>query len=98
MLQSKPEQLKRQQEILKVLGYYTGPIDGTWGPETIKAKKRLESSKDFVPGIPNGGLPFKTTPPFPAGLYLLEGLLHSPLLESKPQQPVEPVKVKDKTK
>lgn len=69
------ESIKNQQELLKALGYYHGSVDGIWGPKTIQAKKEFESTKNFNPGIPNNGLPFKLDGPFPKGIYLLNNKL-----------------------
>ena len=60
----------RQQQILTHLGYYSGKIDGIWGPKTIEAKKAFETSGHFKPGIPSSGSPFSFTPPFPHTLTL----------------------------
>lgn len=69
-------QMKRQQVVLKLLGYYNGPIDGVWGPDTIKAKKNFEHSGKFHPCMPNSGLPFAAKGPYPNGLYINgQGLL-----------------------
>lgn len=67
--QIEKEQLLRQQEILASLGYYKGELDGIWGPKTIEAKKAYEKSLDFIPGIPNNGMPFSSAAPYPAGIY-----------------------------
>jgi hypothetical protein len=67
-MQTKPHQLRRQQLVLKHLGYYSGKVDGTWGPASIEAKRMFESEKKFKPSYPNGGLPFAETHDLPAGL------------------------------
>lgn len=67
-MQTKPHQLRRQQQVLKHLGYYSGKIDGIWGPATIEAKRNFESDKKFKPSYPNGGLPFAETHDLPAGI------------------------------
>lgn len=60
--------IARQQQILTYLGYYSGKIDGIWGPKCIEAKKQFENLRAFVPGLPNGGLPFADQPPYPKGI------------------------------
>jgi peptidoglycan hydrolase-like protein with peptidoglycan-binding domain len=62
-------QLKRQQQILKVLGFYTGTITGVWDERSIQAMKLFETSNTFKPGIPNHGLPFGDGP-YPAGVHV----------------------------
>lgn len=84
-MQVLPEQIERQQLILKALGFYHAAIDGVWGPETIEAKKKFEASRLFAPGIPNNGMPFITGQQLPAGISLRRGkvsLLHHPLIEA----------------
>lgn len=69
--------LIREQQILQKKGFYKGELDGIWGPSTIAAKKEYESSSDFLPGIPNKGLPLKKSPPYPKDIYVdSEGLLN----------------------
>ena len=68
IMQTQPEQLKRQQAIMKKFGFYNGKIDGIWGPSSIAAKKAFEASPDFKPGYPNNGMPFKGTGPYPKGI------------------------------
>jgi hypothetical protein len=62
-------QLKRQQQILKVLGFYTGVISGVWDDRTIQSMQLFEANSKFKPGIPNHGLPFGEGP-YPAGIYV----------------------------
>jgi peptidoglycan hydrolase-like protein with peptidoglycan-binding domain len=89
-MQVQEEQIKRQQEILKVLGFYTASVDGTWGPLTILAKKKFEASSQFAPGIPNNGLPFKTGQRLPSGMtQQRDGLLHHVLLDVPVASPEE---------
>jgi hypothetical protein len=67
----------RQQQILTSLGFYTGKIDGFWGPKTIDAKKRFEREQSFKPCIPNYGHPFMMASPLPSCIYpSSDGLLH----------------------
>lgn len=72
-MQTQPEQLKRQQALMKVYGFYNGAIDGIWGPASIAAKKAFEASPSFKPGYPNNGMPFKNTGPFPKGIRMQHG-------------------------
>jgi hypothetical protein len=105
--QKEPEQLKRQQQLLTVLKFYTGKIDGLWGPSSIAAMVKFEASPSFIPGIPNHGMPLGDTGPFPAGIIkdlevkrysavlLTHDLLINPVVESVTSQPakvVEPAK------
>lgn len=69
-MQSKPHQLLRQQIVLEALGYYTGPLDGIWGPATIEAMRKFENRIAlFRPAHQSGGLPFADAGPLPKGLY-----------------------------
>jgi hypothetical protein len=88
-MQTDPVQLKRQQEILKVLGYYTGKCDGVWGPASIQAKKQFEACRNFLPGRPTFGMPFDNSP-LPKGIYIKDGLLYHPLLENLIVETTEP--------
>lgn len=96
-IQTGKEQLKQQQSVLKALGFYFGPIDGIWGPESIKAKQKMEASPSFVPGIPNNGMPFAGHPPYPAGITIQNGLIQHAALNStqKPEETTEDVEVED---
>lgn len=78
------EQLIRQQEIMRVLGYYKGLPDGIWGPDTVEAKKKWELSGKFAPGLPNFGLPLANKGPWPRGVYMdkASGLLTCGELEA----------------
>lgn len=69
-MQTRPEQLKRQQAIMKKFGFYKGKIDGIWGPMCIASKRAFEASPEFKPGYPNNGMPFKGTGPFPKGIRI----------------------------
>jgi hypothetical protein len=62
-------QLKRQQEILKVLGFYKGALTGKWDEHSIQAMKLFESDIRFRPGIPNHGLPLGDRP-YPASIHI----------------------------
>ena len=67
-MQFETKQLERQQLLLASLKFYSGKIDGLWGPLSIAAKKKYESDTRFLPGIPNNGMPFGSRPPYPAGV------------------------------
>jgi hypothetical protein len=67
--------LIRGQQILTHFGYYSGSIDGVWGPASIEAKKKFEVSGKFAPGIPNNGLPFKAEPPYARGIFMNKGMM-----------------------
>lgn len=67
-MQTEPEQLKRQQVILKHLGHYRDRCDGIWAVKSIEAMKKYERHPSFKPGIPTNGLPFSSTGPLPAGI------------------------------
>ena len=70
-MQTGKEQLARQQLIMKLRGFYSGAIDGIWGPQSIDAKKKWElSGSKFTPGLPNQGLPFDNKGPYPKGIRL----------------------------
>ena len=64
------EALKKQQEVLKTLGYYRGEIDGIWSRKSIEAKLAYERSGKFNPGIPNRGMPFDLRVKLPATLFI----------------------------
>lgn len=75
-MQSGQDQLLRQQQILMVKGFYNGALDGIWSTKTIAAKKAYERSGKFSPGLPNGGLPWSNSGPYPKGITRnSEGLL-----------------------
>ena len=61
------DQLLRQQLILQLKGFYKGALDGIWGPKTIEAMKKWESS-GFTPGLPSGGMPLANKGPWPKGV------------------------------
>lgn len=91
-MQTGNEQIIRQQEIMKALGFYTGQIDGVWGPKTIEAKKKWELSGKFAPGLPNFGLPLSDRGPYPRGVFLdkASGLLTCAQLEMQKQKSSQP--------
>ena len=69
-MQMQPFQLIRQQLILKELGFYTGPLDGVWGPDCIDAMQRYENRLDlYRPARPSCGLPFADGARLPSGLW-----------------------------
>lgn len=67
-MQYTKEKLRAQQLCLFHLGFYTGLLDGIWGPGCIEAKRKFESDPSFVPGNPNGGLPFGERDRLPRGM------------------------------
>lgn len=75
-MQTNRRELLRQQVILKSLGYYTGPLDGIWGPQCIEAMRRFENRVDaFRPARPSGGMPFSADAPLPKGMWFERGLV-----------------------
>lgn len=82
-MQVSNKQIERQQLILKALGFFTGVVNGVWGPGTIEAKKKFEASRQFMPGIPNNGLPFRSGQRLPVGITLRhDGLLYHPDIDA----------------
>lgn len=77
-MQYTAEKIKAQQITLFHLGFYTGVIDGVWGPACIQAKRDFESRDEFQPGNPNGGLPFSDRDVLPKGLEYVAGRLIQP--------------------
>ncbi len=76
-MQYEINQLKRQQLIMSCLGFYTGAIDGLWGPKSIDGKKRFEGSPKYLPALPSNGMPFASRAPFPNGISIgRDGLLY----------------------
>ncbi len=69
-MQINPEQLARQQLIMKHLGFYNGKIDGVWSRTSIKAKREWEYSSAFKPAYPNRGLPLNPIQKLPRGVML----------------------------
>lgn len=98
-MQYENHQLKRQQLIMNCLGFYNGKFDGIWGPKSIDAKKRFESSSKFLPAIPTNGMPFAGRGPFPNGISAgrdgllyhdsIEGVLEKERVASKTPVPAE---------
>ncbi len=81
-MQVAKRQLLRQQVILTGLGFYTGPLDGIWGPQCIEAMKKFEMRRDlFKPARPVNGLPFGDNNSYPRGVMSLGG--KEPLLYHK---------------
>lgn len=76
------EKHKAQQQMLKAKGFYSGKIDGIWGPSTIEAMVRFERSKSFAPAVPSNGMPFPERGPFPKGVILIKGLVWCPEMDS----------------
>jgi hypothetical protein len=82
-MQIEEKQLKRQQLLLSRMGFYSSKIDGIWGPESITAMKKFEADPRFRPGVPNNGLPMRSSPPYPAGMYLeYDGLIYHSILST----------------
>ena len=101
-MQTGTEQLKRQQLLLKLKGFYSGAIDGIWSTMTIAAKQKWERTRGFVPALPNNGMPFASKGPYPSGVRTgLDGLLTcaevEEFLESRKTAPkVQPTKEEKK--
>lgn len=87
-MQTGSEQLLRQQEIMQAKGFYTGTLDGIWGPKTVEAKKKWEMHPSFAPGLPNYGLPLANKGPYPKGVTFdkAAGLLTCVELEMKKEK------------
>lgn len=68
-MQTGREQLRSQQKIMQLEGFYQGKLDGIWGPKTIAAKLKWERSGRFSPAIPNNGFPLSDRGPFPPGVF-----------------------------
>ncbi len=99
--QSHIKQLLQQQCILKGLGFYTGALDGIWGPKSIAAMRQWESTPSFKPAIPNDGMPLSDREPLPTLVTKkrISGstamLLHHPSIYEEPI--AEETKVSTKT-
>ena len=81
---------KAQQTMLKAKGFYSGKIDGIWGPSTSQAMIRFERSKSFAPAIPSNGMPLRERGPFPKGIVLIKGLVWCAEMDSVKQTIVQP--------
>jgi peptidoglycan hydrolase-like protein with peptidoglycan-binding domain len=44
------------QQALADRGYYTGPVNGTWGPDSIEALKRFQQDQNLTPDGKLGSL------------------------------------------
>ena len=83
-MQTSIEQLVRQQLILRELGFYIGPIDGVWGPDSIQAMQNFERRLElFKPSRPVNGMPLGDDSPHPRGIYPVgRGLLSHSKVET----------------
>lgn len=73
-MQTGSEQLKAQQRVMTAKGFYSGKIDGIWGPASIAAKQKWERSGKFTPAIPNNGFPLDSRGALPSGVrYSADG-------------------------
>jgi peptidoglycan hydrolase-like protein with peptidoglycan-binding domain len=43
-----PERYKQIQQALADKGYFTGPIDGKWGPDSVAALKKFQEENDLA--------------------------------------------------
>jgi peptidoglycan hydrolase-like protein with peptidoglycan-binding domain len=43
-----PERYQEIQQALAAKGYYKGPVNGTWGPESAEALRRFQSDQNLV--------------------------------------------------
>lgn len=91
-MQTDTKALVRQQLILKQLGFYTGPLDGIWGPVTIEAMRKFENRLDmFRPARPRGGLPFADGDKLPHHFWMQGGLLCHECLKGTDEQEAQAV-------
>jgi N-acetylmuramoyl-L-alanine amidase len=44
------------QQVLAEKGYYTGPVNGVWGPECVEALKRFQQDQSLTPDGKLGAL------------------------------------------
>jgi peptidoglycan hydrolase-like protein with peptidoglycan-binding domain len=44
------------QQAIADRGYYTGPVNGTWGPDSIEALKRFQQDQNLAPDGKLGSL------------------------------------------
>lgn len=100
-MQTGREQLRSQQKVMQIEGFYQGKLDGIWGPKTIAAKVKWERSGRFSPAIPNNGFPLSDRGPFPLGVFRnVDGTLTSvkePVPKSEKPEHGLSVKSEDKT-
>ena len=99
-MQTGREQLRSQQKVMQLEGFYQGKLDGIWGPKTIAAKVKWERSGRFSPAIPNNGFPLSDRGPFPPGIFRnADGTLSSvkePAPAPKNEKPSQDAKQDDK--
>lgn len=76
--------MKNQQRLMQAEGFYSGKIDGIWGPKTIAAKVKWERSGRYAPAIPNNGFPLSDRGPLPSGVFRKpDGTLTSMKMDQK---------------
>ncbi len=46
-MQPTPERYKEIQQALADKGYFHGPVDGNWGPESVDALKRFQAEQNL---------------------------------------------------
>jgi peptidoglycan hydrolase-like protein with peptidoglycan-binding domain len=51
-----PERYTEIQQALADKGYYTGPVNGSWGSECVEALKRFQADQNLVPDGKLGAL------------------------------------------
>jgi peptidoglycan hydrolase-like protein with peptidoglycan-binding domain len=51
-----PERYTEIQQALADKGYYTGPVNGQWGPECVTALKRFQQEQNLNPDGKLGAL------------------------------------------
>jgi len=51
-----PERYTQIQQALADKGYYKGPVNGTWGPESVEALKKFQSEQKLAPDGKLGSL------------------------------------------
>jgi peptidoglycan hydrolase-like protein with peptidoglycan-binding domain len=50
------ERFREFQQALADRGYYTGPVNGDWGPESVDALKRFQQDQNLTPDGKLGSL------------------------------------------
>jgi peptidoglycan hydrolase-like protein with peptidoglycan-binding domain len=50
------ERYREIQQVLTDKGFYTGPVNGEWGPESVAALKRFQASEGLAPDGKLGAL------------------------------------------